>query len=78
MAESTAHSREVLVAYLRQNLGNEKATAVIDDACAAVGVGWSLTREQCLAVLEHVAMQPGLIGITARFAKSRAILSITA
>ena len=33
-----------------------------------------LDKKQALAVLEQVAQTPGLVGITARFAKSRLYL----
>jgi len=58
---------------LAQTLGNEKAKAAIDGALEELGLGrpTRITMEQALAVLERVAATPGIVGVTARFAKSR-------
>jgi hypothetical protein len=74
--EVATHPKTVLAAFLQQNLGVEKATATVDDACRSLGFSEPLTRAQCLETLEHIALQPGIVGITARFAKSRAILAL--
>lgn len=76
MADEAVHTREAVAAFLRQNIGTEKAAAIVDEACVSLGLPTTLSRSQCLAVLEHIALQPGIIGITARFAKSRAILAL--
>ena len=56
---------------LSGTLGEEKASAIVDEAARTLGYGPSLDRDQALSVLEHIAQSPGLIGIAARFAKSR-------
>lgn len=59
------------MALLSGTLGEEKATAIVDEAAQALGYGASLNRDQALSVLEHIAQSSGLVGIAARFAKSR-------
>jgi hypothetical protein len=56
---------------LARSLGNDKANEAVNLAAEQVGVGDNLSREQALQVLEQVAHQPGIVGIAARFAKSR-------
>lgn len=68
------HTREELAQLLSQNLGVEKATEIVRLACEQLGSPPALTLEQALAVLEKIAESPGLVGITARFAKGRVIL----
>jgi hypothetical protein len=63
-----------LVRLLAPNIGMERAATAIQGAAAAVSLQEPLTQDQALAVLEHIAVEPGLVGITARFAKSRLIL----
>ena len=61
-------SRDEVIALLAPALGEATATTAIDQAVASVRLpaqgGWSAPQRR--AVLEHVAGQPGLIGITAR------------
>lgn len=69
------HSRPELAALLSQNLGTEKATELVTAAARELGfLTPSLSTQQCLEVLERIAVQPGLVGIAARFAKSRVLL----
>lgn len=70
----TKHSRPELAALLSNNIGIEKAQELVTLAADELALGPELTREQALDVLERVAGQPGLIGIAARFAKSRVLL----
>lgn len=67
--------RRQIVHLLSPALGAEKAEDAVSSACDAVGL-WSreLTEDQALRVLEHIAKTPGLVGITARFAKTRMLL----
>ena len=61
---------------LSPSLGQEKACEVVGESARALGV-WSdqITQQQALAILERIAsLSPGLIGITARFAKSQVVL----
>ncbi len=76
-AEPTAlHDRNAVAAFLTQNIGVEKATHIVSVACELLGFSGGMTRPQCLQVLEKIAEQDGIIGVTARFAKSRAILRL--
>lgn len=69
------HTQAEVAGLLSQNIGIEKATDLVSTACAELGIaGTEMSRDQCLAVLEHLSGSPGLVGIAARFAKSRAIL----
>jgi hypothetical protein len=68
------HSRTELASMLSHNLGIEKAKELIGETADQLGLPDELTNEQCLEVLEKIAAQPGLVGIAARFAKSRVLL----
>lgn len=70
-------SRMQLVGYLSESLGDAKATEVVSSAAAQMGLGLvDYDREQTLRILERLADEPGLVGIVARFAKARAILTM--
>ena len=57
-------------------LGEAKARDVVAKATKALNIsGNEIATPQALLVLEKIAAEPGLVGITARFAKARAILS---
>ena len=68
------HTHNELAALLSQNLGIEKGLELVGVAARELQFGPQLTKEQGLAILEHIAVQPGLVGIAARFAKSRVLL----
>lgn len=56
-------------------LGDSKARDVITKAARELRItGTELESRQAMQMLELIASEPGLIGITARFAKARAIL----
>jgi hypothetical protein len=66
--------REVSL-LLSSSIGLEKAEACVTEAIGKLGFDASgLTRADALAILELVATQSGIIGVTARFAKSRVYL----
>jgi hypothetical protein len=71
---ATGHSYAELAALLSQNLGTEKATELVVHAAKELTFSEPLSTSQCLEVLERIAAQPGLVGIAARFAKSRVLL----
>lgn len=57
-------------------LGEDKARSVVQAALSALQLPTSgMPAPRALLVLEHIAEEPGLVGITARFAKSRVILA---
>jgi len=65
-----------LVAQLTPALGQERATEQVNAACRRLAVDPSrLTREQAGRVLEALSAEAGLVGVTARFAKARLLLS---
>lgn len=68
------HTHAELAALLSQNLGMEKALELVGTAARELNFGGELTIEQGLEILERIAAQPGLVGIAARFAKSRVLL----
>jgi hypothetical protein len=67
----SAHPRQALADMLGRSLGNDKAAATVALAAQQLGLGMHLNRHEALNVLEHIAQQPGIVGIAARFAKSR-------
>jgi hypothetical protein len=70
-------SRVQLVGLLSESLGDAKATEVVSTTAAQMGLGLlEYDRAQTLEILERVADEPGLVGIVARFAKARAILTM--
>jgi hypothetical protein len=71
---NNTHSRTELASLLSANLGSEKANELVGIAAGELQLGDPLTTTQCLDVLERIAGQPGLVGIAARFAKSRVLL----
>jgi hypothetical protein len=74
LSTSHLHTHAELAALLSQNLGMEKALDLVGNAARELSFGSELSMEQGLEVLERIAVQPGLVGIAARFAKSRVLL----
>lgn len=71
MADPRLHEDD-LIMMLSQTLGDAKAREVLSAAIVALGVRRGvLTPALALEVLEHIAAEPGIVGMTARFAKSR-------
>ena len=64
-----------LIAQLSQALGEEKAREVIADAVASTGAGAVMSKQQALDVLASVADTPGIVGVCARFARTRLLLA---
>ena len=57
---------------LQSALGRERAASAIERASETLGhQGRTLTRSQALEVLAEIAEVEGLVGISARFARSR-------
>jgi hypothetical protein len=70
--EERRFPRSELVQLLSPAIGEEKAEEAIVAACLVLALGAdAFDRDQALDVLEAIAQSPGLVGITARFAKSR-------
>ncbi|MFK7989534.1 MAG: hypothetical protein AB8I08_26190 [Sandaracinaceae bacterium] len=66
-----------LIPLLAQTIGEEKARDVIETAAEGLGLSVKdgLLGAEVLALLDEIATTPGIVGITARFAKSRVHLS---
>lgn len=57
---------------MSQTMGLEKADAMVAEAMTALQLSTAdVNQEEALRILEHIAAQPGLVGISARFAKGR-------
>jgi len=67
------YDREAVASLLSRAVGDEKALTVVNEAALRIGVivGQPLTLEEALSVLEMIAKEPGVLGVTARFAKGR-------
>jgi hypothetical protein len=65
-------ARRALAGMIAGTLGDEKAREAVAGACSAAGLTEEmLSWDEALAVLGRIAETPGVVGITARFAKSR-------
>jgi hypothetical protein len=64
-----------IVKLLAATLGTEKAGDAVAAALAHFEVAEGpMDRTQALALLDHIAREPGIVGVVARFAKARVIL----
>jgi hypothetical protein len=71
-------SRSDVVDLLASSVGATKAEHAVRAASGALRLDTSsFSLEQAMALLEKIAEEPGILGITARFAKSRALLRWT-
>ena len=63
------------IVHMLSALGEAKANDVVLKTARELGLPTEMfDGRQALQILEAIARQPGLVGITARFAKARAIL----
>ncbi|MDP3277531.1 MAG: hypothetical protein Q8Q09_20260 [Deltaproteobacteria bacterium] len=69
-------SRRELATLLAHAIGAEQALSVVERTCKTMSFGESGTVADGLRVLERIAQEPGLVGITARFAKARFALRV--
>ena len=68
-------SNHALVDLLAPTLGNEKSTELVEEAARQLGLTMTrLGREDALRILEVLTAAKGIVGVAARFAKSRALL----
>jgi len=64
-----------VIGALAFSIGEDKARAAVADACISLGIHHhAMTRDDALAVLESIAQTPGVVGVCARFSRSRFIL----
>ena len=71
-------TRGELAEMLARSLGLPRAQEAVDVAADALQAEAEMSDDAALDVLARIADQPGLIGISARFAKSRAHLTWSA
>jgi hypothetical protein len=65
-----------LAKLLSASVGDAKALDVVSTAARRANITTGdVDQQQALAILEKIASEPGLLGIAARFAKSRALLA---
>jgi hypothetical protein len=76
-AETVRMTTAEVAALLSHTLGTAKSEEVVAAALSQLGVtAGALDLHQALAVLEHLAGHPGLVGVASRFAKARLILRL--
>jgi hypothetical protein len=63
-----------LIELLTPALGTDKANEVVMGEMRRARLGEMMTRRQAMGVLDALAVLPGIVGITARFAKARFLL----
>jgi hypothetical protein len=73
-ADHAHHTVDDVSTLIGQNIGIERARELVEAAVARLDLSSELSTEDALAVLDDIAQAPGLVGIAARFAKSRAVL----
>jgi hypothetical protein len=70
-------TRQELTALLAQNIGREQSAQAIRNCATRLSLPEGpLDQHQATLLLEELARQKGLVGISARFAKARLILRI--
>ena len=75
MSEQSGSVRSVASA-LSHTLGWERSVEVVADAARRLGlVDGSIGAEERQAILEDLALEPGLVGVTARYTLSRGAIS---
>lgn len=68
-------SVDELVGQLSPAIGEEKAREVIVDVAGSMGLVDEMSRDDALEVLGRVADTPGIVGVCARFARTRLLLA---
>jgi hypothetical protein len=67
--------RAEIVALLAPSLGEEKAGEIVGSAAASIDLtGELFEKTKALRLLDVLAAVPGIVGVTARFAKARMLL----
>jgi len=78
MSDDRRFDTHSLSELLAPSLGNEKALEAVELAVVELGLDrHRMSVDQALRALERVAATPGIVGVTARFAKSRLHLAAT-
>ena len=77
-AATTVTAAEV-AALLASAMGTEKAREIVLDAVRRLGLAPDrLDKAQAMTLLDHLAAEPGVVGLCARFGKARLILRFAA
>jgi hypothetical protein len=77
-AVSPGISKSDVIDLLAASLGTTKAEHAVRAASGALRLeASSFPLDQALSLLEKIAEEPGIVGITARFARTRALLRWT-
>ena len=63
-----------LVAMLGRALGQQLATDLVEEQRQLLGLPQDLDQQEAMAILEALAVKPGIVGIAANFGKARVIL----
>lgn len=63
-----------LASMLASSLGESKANEVVRAVLRRLDLEEPLSADQAASVLEEIAEEPGIVGVTARFAKARLVL----
>jgi len=64
--------RSEIVNFLRESLGDAKASQLVVTTAAELGLStFEFSPDEATQVLEKIAETPGLVGITAMLAKTR-------
>lgn len=72
MSSQSDHDRLELIKLLSETIGEDTARRVVYEATETLRIeAGRFSREQAFAALERIAGEPGLVGITARLAKTR-------
>lgn len=75
-AAQTMVELEVLVSLLSRAVGESAARQAVHDTARELALGRGpLSSKEALSILDRIGARPGVIGVTARFAKSRLHLS---
>jgi hypothetical protein len=68
-----------LAALLTSAVGTDQARDIVLDAARKLGLPSDrLEKAQAMALLDHLAVEPGMVGMCARFGKARLILRFAA
>lgn len=68
-----------VAALLASAMGTEKAREIVLDAVRRLGLAADrLDKAQAMTLLDHLAAEPGVVGLCARFGKARLILRFAA
>lgn len=65
----------VVVALLAPNVGEERAQRLVEETASTMNLGSQIELDQALALLEKITRMSGVVGVAARFAKTRIHLS---